>query len=188
MTLYSKLLIPLTLLINTLNHNVFAQEKSDVSAEAIINKFISKIGGEKWWSLKSRKEYAFVEYEEDKKSVIPNKSYDRIKINSHPGLSIEVHNFIADRQNILVLKSECNRYYSSRSQVVKFFGPDPVKFDTKFPRTELMETLDLEPMKKVYLQDTLYRVDFRDIRQLDGKQSLYFGMNSGLVFQESIYQ
>ncbi|MFN7791440.1 MAG: hypothetical protein ACK5NM_02725, partial [Cyclobacteriaceae bacterium] len=76
-----------------------------------------------------------------------------------------------------------NWYYSNRSQVVKFFGPEPVKFKITLPRTELMEILNLEPMKNVYIEDTLYRVDYKDIRQLDGKHSLFFGANSGLLYK-----
>jgi hypothetical protein len=185
MTGYFKFLVPLVFLLNTSDKTLFAQRKSDLAPEAIIDEFIEKIGGEKWRSLKSRKEYAFVEYEEDKNSIIPAKSYDRIKINLNPGMSIEVHRVSTNLGSILVFKPECNWYYSSRSQIVKFFGPEPVKFKNKFPRTELMEVLNLEPMKTAYIEDTLYRVDFKDVRQLDGKHSLFFGLNSGLLYKRS---
>jgi hypothetical protein len=162
--------------------DLFGQKKSDLAPEIIVNTFIRKIGGEKWLDLKSRKEFARVEYEEDKDSIIPIKDYDRIKVNLNPGNSIETHEFI-DRKTTLVFKTECNWYYSTRSQVIKFFGPEPIKFKQTFPRTELMEVLNLEPINKVYIEDTLYRVDFKDARQLDGKQSLFFGMVSGLLYK-----
>lgn len=183
---YCKLLVLLISLFNTYDRTLFAQKKSDLTPEAIIDKFIVKIGGEKWRSLKSRKEYAYVEYEEDKNSVIPTKSFDQIKINLNPGMSIEVHKVFGDLRDILVFKPECNWYYSSGSRIVKFFGPELIKFKNTFPRTELMEILNLEPMKKVYIEDTLYRVDFNDMRQLDGKQSLFFGMNSGLLYKRTM--
>ncbi len=183
---YVHFLAPLIFLFNTSGTTLFAQKKSDLTPEAIIDRFIVKIGGEKWRSLKSRKENAYVEYEEDKNSVIPNKSDDRIKIDLTPGLSIEVHNFSGDLRNIFVFKPECNWYYSSGSRIVKFFGPELITFKNTFPRTELMEILNLEPMKKVYIEDTLYRVDFNDIRQLNGKQSLFFGMNSGLLYKRTM--
>lgn len=183
---YVQFLAPLIFLFNASSKTVFAQKKSDLTPETIIDKFIVKIGGEKWRSLKSRKEYAYVEYEEDKYSVIPTNSYDQIKINSNFGISIEVHKVFGAIRSILVFKPECNWYYSSASQIVKFFGPEPIKFKNTFPRTELMEILNLEPMKKVYIEDTLYRVDFKDIRQLNGKQSLFFGMNSGLLYKRSM--
>lgn len=184
MTTHRKFLILIPLLLNAFSINLLGQGqiKSDLDSEIILDKFIRKIGGEKWQGLKSRKEYAYVEYEEDKNSIIPTKSYDRIKVNLHPGKFIELHEF-TDRKTILTFKPECNWYYSSRSQVVKFFGPEPIKFKHVFPRTELMEVLNLEPIKKVYIEDTLYRVDFKDTRQLDGKQSLFFGMNSGLLYR-----
>ncbi|MEM8567304.1 MAG: hypothetical protein AAGF85_12660, partial [Bacteroidota bacterium] len=72
--------------------------------------------------------------------------------------------------------------YSTNSQVVKFFGPEPIKYNNTFPRTELMEVLNLQPMKRVYVEDTLYRIDFEDARQIDGKQSLFFGIESGLLY------
>ena len=179
-------LAPLIFLFNAPDKTVFAQEKSDLTAETIIDKFIVKVGGDKWRSLKSRKEYAYVEYEEDKNSVIPTKSYDQIKINLNPGMSIEVHKVFGDLRDILVIKPECNWYYSSGSRIVKFFGPELIKFKNTFPRTELMEILNLEPMKKVYIEDTLYRVDFNDRRQLDGEQSLFFGMTSGLLYKRTM--
>jgi hypothetical protein len=186
MTKYCQFLISLLFLFNAYDKNLFGQTKSDLASEAIIDKFIEKIGGEKWLSLKSRKEYAYVEYEEDKNSIIPTKSDDRIKIDLQPGQSIEVHNFSGNLRSILVLKLECNWHYSNRSQMVKFFGPERVKYKNTFPRTELMEILNLEPMKKVSVEDTLYRVDFKDIRQLDGKQSLFFGVTSGLLYKRSM--
>jgi hypothetical protein len=186
MTKYCQILISLLFLFNASGKNLFGQTKSDLSPEAIIDKFIGKIGGEKWLQLKSRKEYAFVEYEEGKNSIIPTKSDDRIKVDSQPGQSIEVHNFSGNLRSILVLKAECNWHYSSSSQMVKFFGPELIKYKNTFPRTELMEILNLEPMKKVYIEDTLYRVDFKDIRQLDGKQSLFFGIASGLLYKRSM--
>ena len=152
---YVHFLAPLIFLFNTSGTTLFAQKKSDLAPEAIIDKFIVKIGGEKWRSLKTRKEYAYAEYEEDKNSVIPTKSYDQIKINLNPGMSMEVHKVYGDLRDILVFKPECNWYYSSGSRIVKFFGPELIKFKNTFPRTELMEILNLEPMKKVYIEDTL---------------------------------
>lgn len=180
-----KLFISLIFLFNTPEKNLFGQEKSNLTSEIVIDRFIGKIGGEKWLSLKSRKEYAFVEYEEDKNSIIPTKSYDRIVINLNPGMSIEAHRDLTNRRSFLIFKPECNWYYSGGSQIVKFFGPEPINFKTKYPRTELMEILNLEPMKMVYIEDTLYRVDFKDTRQLDQKQSLFFGMISGLLYKRT---
>jgi hypothetical protein len=165
------------------NKSLLGQDKKDVTAENVIDRFVEKIGGEKWLSLTSRKEYGFVEYEEDRNAIIPSKSYDRIMIHLNQGRSLEMHGDITNLKSVLVYKPDCNWYYSSASQVVKFFGPEPIKFKRKFPRTELMEALNLEPVKTVYIEDTLYRVDFKDIRQLDGIQSLFFGMNSGLLYK-----
>lgn len=172
------------LVLFTSEKSLFGQQKSDLAPEMIVDEFIEKIGADKWRTLKSRKEYAYVAYEEDKNSIIPTKSYNRIKINLQPGEFIELHEY-TDRKTILAFKPECNWYYSSRSQVVKFFGPEPVKFKYTFPRTELMEVLNLESLKRVYIEDTLYRVDFKDARQLDGKQSLFFGVTSGLLYRRS---
>lgn len=175
-------LIFLLFLFNALHTNLAAQKKSGLEPQVVIDKFIKKTGGEKWRTLKSRKEYAYVEDAEDKNSIIGTGSYERVKINTQQGKSLELHEY-PDRSTMLVYKSNCNWYYSSRSQVVKFFGPEPIRFKHTFPRTELMEVLNLEPMKKVYIEDTLYRVDFKDARQLDGQHSLFFGMNSGLLYK-----
>lgn len=176
-------LVLLITIFHTNDYSVYRQKKSDLKPETVIDEFIKKTGGEKWRSLKSRKEYADVQYEEDRNSIIPTKSHNRIKINVQPGRAIEVHKVSGSLRSMLVFRPDCNWYYSSRSQVVKFFGPEPVKFNDTFPRTELMEILNLEPMKNVYLEDTLYRLDFKDIRQLDGTHSLFFGKNSGLLFK-----
>lgn len=178
-----KFLVLLLILFSTSNMHLLGQDKKDVTPESVIGRFIEKIGGEKWFTLTSRKEYAFVEYEEDKNAIIPANSHDRIMIHLNQGRSLEMHGDIKNLKSVLVYKPDCNWYYSSASQVVKFFGPEPIKFKHKFPRTELMEALNLEPVKTVYIEDTLYRVDFKDTRQLDGKQSLFFGMNSGLLYK-----
>lgn len=180
---YCKFLVLFLFIFNTSDRNLFGQKVSDLAPEIVIDEFIQKIGGEKWRNLKSRKEYSYVEYEEDKNSIIPAISHDRIRINVQPGRSIEVHKVSGGLRSLLVYKPGCNWYYSNRSQIVKFFGPEPVTFKNTLPRTELMEILNLEPMKKVYIEDTLYRVDYKDSRQLDGKHSLFFGMNSGLLYK-----
>jgi len=177
--------LPLLLLLDVLEGSLFAQQKNDLTPKIVIDTFISKIGGDKWLTLKSRKEYAFVESEEDKNSILPSKSYERIRIFLCPGMFIDAHRYSEYQQTIFVFKPECNWYYSSRSQVIKFFGPEPIEFKNAFPRTELTEVLNLEAMKKVYIEDTLCRVDFKDIRQQDGKQSLFFGINSGLLYKRS---
>jgi hypothetical protein len=161
------------------------QERTSVTPEKIINTFIEKIGGQKWLHLESRKEHSYVEYEEDKKSIIGSKSHDRIRIDLTGGKSIEVHQFFGEIRSILVFKPECNWYYSNRSQAIKFFGPEPITFKHTYPRTELMEVLNLEPFRKVYIEDTLYRVDFVDARQLDGTQSLFFGTKSNLLYKRA---
>jgi hypothetical protein len=180
---YCKFLVLFLFSFTTSDRNLSGQKVSDLAPEMVIDEFIRKTGGEKWRNLKSRKEYAFVEYEEDKNSILPTLSHDRIKINVQPEKSIEVHKVSGDLSSLLVYKPDCNWYYSNRSQVVKFFGPEPVKFKNTLPRTELLEILNLEPMKTVYIEDTLYRVDYKDMRQLDGKHSLFFGMNSGLLYK-----
>ncbi len=166
-------------------YNLHGQKKKELTPEAIIDHYISIIGGQKWSSLKSRKEYSYVAYEKDKNSIIPEDSDDRLKIDQMPGLSIEVHKLSDVITNILVYKPECNWYYSDRSRIMKFFGPERIKFKTQFPRTELMEILNLEHLKTVHIEDTLYRVDFKDTRQHDSKQSLFFGINSGLLFKRA---
>lgn len=179
----ARFLVLLITIFHTNDYTVYGQKKSDLKPEAVIEEFIQKIGGEKWRSLKSRKEYADVQYDEDKNSIIPTISHNRIRINVQPTRTIEVHKISGSLRSMLVFKPDCNWYYSGRSQVVKFFGPEPVKFNDTFPRTELMEVLNLEPMKNVYIMDTLYRLDFKDIRQLNGTHSLFFGMNSGLLLK-----
>jgi hypothetical protein len=163
-----------------------AQKRSQLSPEIVIDKFISRIGGDKWLSLQSRKEYASVHYENDRNSIIDNKNSDRILASLSPGVSIELHTGFTGTKSILVYKPDCNWYYSGGSLIVKFFGPESIKFKTKFPRTELMEILNLEPMKEVVIEDTLYKVNFVDTRQLDGKQSLFFGVKSGLLYKRTM--
>jgi len=184
MTICCKIMISMIVLFNCSEAALFAQTKVDIKPQEIIDKFIEKTGGEKWLKLESRKEYAYVLKEDDKKSIIPTQSYDRIKITMQPGRLFEYHDY-SDRNTILSYNPNCNWYYSSRSQVVKFFGPERIEFRSVFPRSELMEVLNLETLKTVYLQDTLYQIDFKDSRQLDNKHSLFFGKESGLLFKRS---
>lgn len=173
--------ISLLLLLIVLSSSPSAgQQKADLKPRQIIDIFLEKTGGENWHELSSRKESSAVTFEEDHYKVVPTKSYDRIKINFQSIETVEVHNFPSGRQTVLAYKPDCNWYYSSTSQVIKFFGPEPIKFQTTYPRTELMEILNLEP-KNLAIEDTLYRIDFKDARQLDGIQSLFFGKNSGFL-------
>jgi len=124
---YLTIWVSIFLLINSSQIELFAQTKADIKPQEIIDKFIEKTGGEKWLKLESRKEYAYVQSEDDKNSIIPTKNYERIKITMPPGKLFEYHEYHG-RNTILSYKPRCNWYYSSRSQVVKFFGPEPIKF------------------------------------------------------------
>ncbi|MFM7858525.1 MAG: hypothetical protein ACKO96_43050 [Flammeovirgaceae bacterium] len=186
MTKHLYLTISLIFLFVVISSRLHAQKRSQLSPEIVIDKFISRIGGDKWLSLQSRKEYASVRYENDKNSILNTKNSDRILASMSVGFSIELHTGVTGTNSILVYKPDCNWYYSGGSQIVKFFGPESIKFKTRFPRTELMEILNLEPMKEVVIEDTLYKVNFIDTRQLDGKQSLFFGVKSGLLYKRTM--
>jgi len=178
--------LALSILLSIVMHeNLLGQKKIDLKPSEVIDAFVRRIGGVKWQNLKSRKEYAYVEYESDKNVIIPADSYDRIKIDLHTGASAEVHKVEETLRSIFVYQPQCNWYYSNKTQMVKFFGPEPIKFKNLFPRTELMEPLNLETAKEIAVEDTLYRVDCIDKRQYDGKQSLFFGINSGLLYKRS---
>ena len=106
----------------------------------IIEKFVQISGGKEWTNLKTRKEYSYVQMEEDKSAIIPINSYNRTTVFSDQGNSLELHDY-GDHQTMLIYKPKCNWYYSSNSQTVKFFGPEPIHFNSTFPRNELLEVL-----------------------------------------------
>ncbi len=161
------------------------QPKAEIAPQEVISRFIEKTGAARWSHWGTRKEYAWVEYEDERDAIVPSRSYDRIRVDLSPGSSLELHTAQGSLRSVLVYKPNCNWYYSNASQVVKFFGPEPITFDTSYPRTELMEVLNLKTFPTVYQADTLYRVDFNDLRQRDGKQSLFFGIRSGLLYKRS---
>ena len=162
------------------------QEKVKLRADSIINNFIEKIGGANWKNLKTRIEKGVVEYHEsgEHASIIP-KSSTRSTYYKAPFYYLDFKDSFFLEKRILCLRPECNWYYTEKSSMVKFFGSDPIKYRTDFPRTELLEILNLKFKKQVYQVDSLLRVDFKDSRQKDGIQSLYFSIKTGLLVKRS---
>lgn len=83
---------------------VFAQNKSEVLPQEVIDTFIEKIGGFDWQKLKSRKETGFVEFEDSKKFIIDFKNHNRTKVNLYPGNLMDMHLYLTGRITAYVAK------------------------------------------------------------------------------------
>ena len=161
----------------------FSQTETKLKSKEVIRRFIDQTGGGQWRKLKSRQESSFVDYEEDKEDMIRLKSYDMAKLTNDKGQVIETHQFLSGKASAMVFGPDCSWFYSNNSETVTVLSSTIIKYRTDYPRTTLMEILNLEARKEVYAEDTLYRVDFVDTRMKDDTHSLYFGQQSGLLYK-----
>ncbi|NQZ79140.1 MAG: hypothetical protein HRT61_23930, partial [Ekhidna sp.] len=156
-------------LVYMISYSAQSQEKIKMNADSIIDNFIEIIGGDKWKNLESRIEKGFVENHRDQASnnPIPQTS-TRTTYYKAPHYFLEYKDSFFQGKLVLTYQPECNWYYSQKVPLLYFFGPDPIKFESKFPRTELLEAFNLKAKEQVYIVDSLVRVDFLDKRRKDG--------------------
>lgn len=171
------------LLLFIINLNFAKAQKKQLSANEIVNNYLEAIGGrEKWETLQSRVEDGFVFYpiEEGSSSLI-TKDETRKRYDLSPGYHLEKKNSFLNETTIMSYKSDCNWFYSEKISTLHFFGLEPAKMATDYPRTEALEALNLKMIRKVEEDSLCYKIDFKDIRQANGIQTLYFDKETFLL-------
>ncbi|WP_421874747.1 hypothetical protein [Marinoscillum sp.] len=161
-----------------------------LTAEDVIGRFLEATGGkERWLNLDSRVEKCLITKYETDGSFGVNQSIKAQTIYYQSPDQFLEHTFstknLYHSESILFKIRTCAWYYTSNTNSVVFFEPEPITFAKEFPRTYLMEALNLEPIKKVKEEDGMYRVDFKDDRQDGGVQSLFFDKETFLIKRRS---
>jgi hypothetical protein len=163
-----------------------AQPKAGIKAEEVIANYLKAVGGSTaWQGLQSRvADMAVVRYDEPSGITIAKKIQSQTNFYLAPDNHLEL-TIDKLQQSIFCLRNGCNWYYSEKANLLAFFGPEPIHFDKTFPRVNALEVLNLKMINKVVVEDNQYRIDFKDARQKEGIQSLYFDMESYLVVKRS---
>jgi hypothetical protein len=147
---------------------------------------LQAIGGrEQWQNLRSRvADMIVIRYDASNSMLKSDKISSQTNFFLAPAnhLELTIENL---KQSIYCLHDDCNWYYSEKINYLHFFGPEPIHFDNAYPRVNALEVLNLKMINKVVIEEGMYRIDFKDGRQKDGIQSLYFDRESYLVMKRS---
>lgn len=165
-----------------------AQQKPKITAQNVIDQYLEVLGGaERWRNLKTRVENGWVVQHEPDATYVPviPKDVTRTNFFLAPNYHLELKNSFFLKTLIMCFRPKCNWLYSEKTSSVYFFGPEPIEFENKFPRTEALEALNLKMINQVSKEDSLYRIDFKDKRQSDGVQSLYFDEKTNFLVKRT---
>ena len=164
--------------------------QSSLTAKEVIGRFLENTGGkERWLNLDSRIERSqIIRYEESQNFQLNNALQAQASYYQSPDRYLE-HTFTTKKnshsESVLYKSKKCPWYYHSDLNSIVFLESEPITFSNDFPRTYLMEPLNLKVVQKVTEEDNMYRVDFIDDRQEGGVQSLYFDKETFLIQKRS---
>ncbi len=164
--------------------------QGSLTAKEVIEKFIENTGRkERWLNLDSRIERSqIIRYDKSQNFQLDNALQAQASYYQSPDQYLE-HTFTTKKnshsESVLFKSRKCPWYYHSDINSIIFLESEPITFSYNFPRTYLMEPLNLKAVQKVTEEDNMYRVDFIDDRQEGGVQSLYIDKETFLIQRRS---